>query len=514
MTVVADVLMAPKGDLVGSTLPRVFTPPAVAPGPSDCPCGVCGLTPENSLGFAVIAFAEFIGFRLIPYQAFLLIHGLELRPDGLPRFRRVLVVLSRQAGKTTLGSLLAAFWLFVEMVPLVWGTSAQRSTAKAAWKKTVVIAKNHPELSPLLASVREANGDETLELVGGSEYRISAANDDAGRGWTIHRLLMDELRQQKNWATYSAAYSAMRAVEDGQCWAITNAGTAASVVLNTFRAQALAQIEQGDAEDVIGLFEWSAVGMGPDGSDDVDLNDRAAWVASMPALGYTITERTVAADAKGDPAPVFRTESLCLPVQTMDAWQAKLTGRFNAAMDGGSVPVGKVTIGIDIDRDRSFASIGVCGTRDDGLAHVEDIESREGIDWLLARTIEVAKGQGAPVVLDAYGPAGSLKEPLILAGVKVIGLGGNDICAGCVALDDAVMESPQTLRVRARVTDDGTSPLGDAVRDVERLWRGDVYRWQRKDAGSPVSPLYAVTLAYTHHRRIKPRSTRPTVAWL
>lgn len=499
---VAPVLMQPTGNLVGSTLPRRWVRPAVPMADSDCPCGVCGLTPENSLGYAVIAFARYLGLKLIPWQAFVLIHGMELRDDGLPRFRLVLLIVSRQSGKTTLCALLAAFWLFVEQVPLVWGVSAKLSTAKSAWEKAVKLARSDPDLKQLIGSVQTKNGDETLSLVNDCQYKISAANDDAGRGFTVHRLIMDELRRQRSWSAYSAAYSAMRAVQDGQCWAISNAGVSDSVVQNTLREQALAQLERDQVDDPIGLFEWSS-------KEDADVNDREAWVSAMPSLGYTITERTVLADLGTDPEPVFKNESLCIPVQTVDAWRAKFAGRWAAAIDTASEAVGQVSIGVDVSRDRMSGTIGVCGDRADGLAHLEDIESfTDGIENLIPRLIDLAKRHKSPVVLDAYGPAAALVVPLRNAGVTVVEVNGNDVCAGCVALADAVFSSPQGVRTRGR------PDLENAVLNVERLWKGDQYRWKRSDEnGVSIAPLYAVTLAYLHHRKIKKPKPRSR-AWV
>ena len=65
-------------DAHGITTPRIFTPP------------LRELTPETSNGYAVIEFAEkFLHVHLFPWQKWLLIHGLELLPDGSYRFRRV-----------------------------------------------------------------------------------------------------------------------------------------------------------------------------------------------------------------------------------------------------------------------------------------------------------------------------------------------------------------------------------------------------------------------------------------
>lgn len=496
---VADVLMPPRmGDLVGSTTPRIAVRPLVEPGPTECPCGECGLTPETSLGFAVVAFAHMIGWELIPWQAYVLIHGMERNAEGLPRFRLVLLIVSRQSGKTSLCALLAAFWVFVEECELIWGVSAKLSTAKAAWEKAVKIARNDPDLKRMIASVQTKNGDETLKATNGSQYKISAANDDAGRGFTIWRLIMDELRRQRSWSAYSAAYTAMRAVSSGQCWAISNAGVADSIVQNTLREQALAQIERGQTEGVIGLFEWSA-------EPGSDVEDRTAWVTAMPSLGYTIDEQIVLNDLGTDPEPVFKNESLCLPIQSLDAWRERFIGRWAAVEDGDSEIVGRFSIGVDIGHDR-VASIGVCGDRADGLAHLEDIETPNDLDELLPRLIELAKEHKAPIVLDAYGPAAQLKVDLENAGVTVEALNGNDVRAGCAALADAVLGNPQSVRARAR------PGLQEAVRNVERTWSKDQYRWKRSDEeGTSIAPLYAVTLAFTHHRKIKKPKPRPKV---
>lgn len=87
----------------GVTLPRIFTPP------------LRPLTKETSNGFAVIAFAEImLHVHLYPWQQWLLVHALELLEDGSYRFRKVIVLVARQNGKTTLMGVLAAWWLFVD----------------------------------------------------------------------------------------------------------------------------------------------------------------------------------------------------------------------------------------------------------------------------------------------------------------------------------------------------------------------------------------------------------------
>ena len=88
----------------GRTEPRLWTKP------------LRELTPETSLGYEVIDFArQILHIELYPWQQWLLIHALELLEDGITyRYRRIIVLVGRQNGKTLVASVLAAWWLHVD----------------------------------------------------------------------------------------------------------------------------------------------------------------------------------------------------------------------------------------------------------------------------------------------------------------------------------------------------------------------------------------------------------------
>src|SRR6188768_3107294 len=220
--------------VLGRTEPRIWTP------------ALRELTPDTSFGFDVIDFAEAIGWPLDPWEQWAVIHGGELLPDGRPRFRFVLILVARQNGKTTLCRVLVLYWMFIENQALILGTSTSRDTAKVSWRETIKMAKASELLDSELDQddyVRETIGEESffrkwLDDNGDeqrSEYRFAAPNRRAGRSFTLRRLLMDELREHKDFDTYDAAVNAMNAVWDGQAWAITNQGDARSVVLDQLR---------------------------------------------------------------------------------------------------------------------------------------------------------------------------------------------------------------------------------------------------------------------------------------
>ncbi len=113
----------------GSTTPRVFTPPLRPLEPR---------TPEteqNTLGYSVIDFAEHIlKITLLPWQCWLLVHMLELRPDNTLRFRTVVVLVARQNGKSTLSQVLALWMMYVYGLNLVLGTAQDLDTAEEVWQ--------------------------------------------------------------------------------------------------------------------------------------------------------------------------------------------------------------------------------------------------------------------------------------------------------------------------------------------------------------------------------------------
>lgn len=109
-------------NLIGSEVPRLFTPPAR------------DLTPETTRGYEAIAFAEdVLGLELMPWQRWTLLHGLELAVDNTFRFRTLLTTTGRQSGKSTLLQVWALWRMFVDGVPLTLGSAQNLALAEETW---------------------------------------------------------------------------------------------------------------------------------------------------------------------------------------------------------------------------------------------------------------------------------------------------------------------------------------------------------------------------------------------
>lgn len=350
----------------GRTEPRIFTPP------------LRELTAETSLGFAAVDFAKNVcGIDLFPWQRWLLVHMLELAGDltvstlasrdsmdPLFRFRKVVVLVARQNGKSTVSQVLALFFLYILGVDLVLGTAQDLDTAEEVWDGCNDIIDETPELSELTDRPIRVNGKKTIRLKSGERYKVKAANRKAGRGLSGDLVMLDELREHTSWDAWAAITKTTQARPAALIAAFSNAGDMSSVVLKTLRAMAHEALGDPDGinaaeqarqtptvdeiagmvdldddhddedsgvdgleltpedfeedPDTLGIFEWSA-------APGCSVLDRGGWDQSNPSEGYCIAESTIAGDAhtegmRADTEWVFRCLDVATPILTSRGW--------------------------------------------------------------------------------------------------------------------------------------------------------------------------------------------------
>lgn len=511
-----------KPKLYGSETPRIWTKP------------LRELTPETTLGFAVIDFAaNVLEIDLFPWQKWLLIHALELREDNSLRFRNVVVLVARQNGKSTLSQVLALWFIYMYGFKLVLGTAQDLDTAEEVWQGAVDLVLEtdeddepvRPDLYDALKRVVLNNGKKSLDInppcIPGNKvarYKVKAANRRAGRGLSGDLILLDELREHQTWEAWGAITKTTMARANAQVWALSNAGDATSVVLRYLRKMAHAELGDPDGinaddppeipddedeyaledDDSLGLFEWSA----PPGCDK---RDREGWAQANPSVGHNpeFTERTLTSACRTDKEWVFRTECLC---QWSDG---SLDGPFPAgSWESGLDPASKIATGsrivscLDLSWNRSTAHVGIAGYREDELPHVEVVASRAGTDWVIPWYCDVEKPHRKlwPVVVQKGSPAASLIEPLRDAGLEVIEWSGPDIPSACGAFYDLVAppgdedddsEDAEQLPSGLRHLQQPVLDLAAATAATRPL--GDAWAWDRKKSPHDAAPLVAVT---------------------
>lgn len=463
-----------KRNVKGRETPRLWTKP------------LRELTPETSLGFEVIEFAEIIlRVFLYPWQKWLLIHALELNEDGSYRFRRVIVLVARQNGKSLLAAVLAAWWLFVDSdrhpdrIPPVkfriLGTAQNLDTARDVWltvrswcdpdvdaEEDVTV---RPALQRVVRKAYDVNGKEEIVLKSGIKYLIRAASRKSGRGKSSPRVLMDELREQLDWSAWDSISQTTKAMFSPQLWGFSNAGDARSVVLNHQRSVALPLIEDWETyvesglksveefangrDMTLGWFEYSA-------PDECPLDDIDGILHANPSIGYgEITLESVLADAKGMPEASFRTEVLCqwvtalsIPFMDGEEWSKQSDGPYidehGVLADSGSsiAADSEMCLAIDTAGNRRKSYVGVAGWRDDGTAHVEVIAQRAGMLWVVGYLKQVREATGCNrVAVQTRGcPASDFVEPLKLAGFEVVEVSGTVLLNTAGRLKDRIRD--------------------------------------------------------------------------
>ena len=532
--------------LLGSTTPRLFTPPLVRGRPGPCGCG-CALTPATSLGFSAVEFAEqVIGLRVLPWQRWLLIHAMELRADGRFRFRTVLVLVARQNGKTTLVEVKNLWKMFVLQVPLVIGTAQNLDISEESWDKAVEIAEGIPDLAAEIAHVDKTNGKKALKLTSGSRWKIAAASRKGGRGLSGDDVNLDELREHQTWDSWGAVTKTTMARPNAQVWAYSNAGDDKSVVLNDLQgkgravaeklvellarlvvaeAEQIAREAAGDGIDVtLGHFEWSA-------PDDVKctcaldsghapqcrLQDRTAWALANPSLGYTVTEQALASALATDPEAVFRTECLCQRVEKLTpGWQVISQSAWLDAFDAEAQIDGRPAIGVYVPPDRSYAAIAAAGARDGGGRMVEltgnerdGDDYRPGTAWIVGRLKQLDAHEPAVMVIDDKAVADEAEK----AGLVVHRANVADVVTGCQLVYDGVAGPDVDGRDVKHL---GQKAMTDAVEGAVKRKIANSWAWERHDLTSDVAPIAAASLALFGHstpRVHRPRASAPMVAW-
>lgn len=529
----------------GSTEPRICTPP------------LRPLTPDTSLGFEVVEFAdEVLGVELLPWQKAALIRALELLPDGSLRFRTVVILVARQNGKSTISRVLILWWLYVVGCRTILGTAQDLDTAEDVWEAVLDTIEANPELDALADRPVKVNGKKTIRLKTGERYKVKSANRRAARGLTGNRIVLDELREHQTWDAWGAVTKTLRTIADGQIWCFSNAGDVTSVVLQALRVAAHRAL--GDPDRVAGQADADAaeLAVGPDefeldlvnelraavaatGADSLDpevdlgelvaadfdidtddlflgewstdpdraITDRDGWAQSNPSLGYLVSERTMASEAATDAEHVFRTEALCqwppgairspFPAGTWEA-TTNVPDESGAILEQDLLVPGQqlvAAVAVSYNRERTY--IAWAGRRADGVAQAEVVAARPGTDWV-AGWLKDRAGLIRSVTGQSNGePTGSLIAELKAdrgLGVPVVDLAGQELTAAFSRAHDAVRDG-KVRHNRQRPLDRAAS-----VAVLKPLGSGDVL----DDRRSPLDVAPLAAWVYAVNGLLKP----------
>lgn len=458
-----SLLDAPAAGLIGTQTPRLHSlPPDLA---------------SRFCGQEAVELAATAGLHLDPWQQLVLRDGLAERVDGTWAAFEVGLTVPRQCGKGSVLEALELAALFLadpnDPPPLVLHSAHEFRTSAEHFRRMRNLVDGSDHLRKRVRIVRTGVGSESIELHTGARLRFVSRTGGSGRGFSADLVVLDE--------AYSLTADSMAAIlptlsarPNPQVWYTSSAGMPASTQLARLRQRGTA----GGSR--LAYFEWSA-------PDDSDLDDPEAWAQANPALGIRIPLDFIHAEREAMPEEQFARERLGI-------WAAQHRGSGVYDLDAWAELVRKVPApvrpawSVEVKSDRS-ATLIAAAWPDGGRRHIEVVEDRTGVDWVVARLKELTgKYGGRTVTLDAGTAAWSLAEDLESAGFKIVKVGGTERAVACAGFYDAT--------VAKALSHNGNPAVSTALGCARWKDVGEGARvFSRRRSAGDISALYAVVLA-------------------
>lgn len=430
-----------------------------------------------TVGGQVARMAQVLGgWRLSRWQRQVADVAGELAADGRYRYRTVVLIVPRRAGKTRL--MLPTLMHRAAQRPgrRCWYTAQDRSTAARLFREEWV-----PLLDPLRPHVRirHSQGSETVTLPGvGSSVALFAPGPKAIHSADADTVVIDEawsFDELRGRALEQGIRPAMTAASrNPQLWVV-------SAGLDADSSWLAPMVEQGRA----GAPSWAYFEASADPDVD-DLDDPA--VLDRVHLGI--------ADGIVDRAAVLADRDSMLPAEWARAYLCVQTGHASsppaypgdlvaAAVVGQGPPVhARAVLAVEVAVDRSAAVIVAAIPTAVGV-HIELVAVVAPHE--AARTAAaVARKQRARLRGLAFGPTGPVVDELVRTGVPVDRLGWVDATCAAAALADGLSAGRVQLM--------GAPVLVDGLRGARRKQRGD--SWAISGGGVGDAAAAAAALAH------------------
>jgi phage terminase large subunit-like protein len=451
-------------------------------------------TPRNynrrTLGGELAEYGRRLGTPFMDWQRLVADVAMELDDDGRLHYRKIVVTIHRQAGKTTL----ILPWEIHRCLSWAQRQRVVYVAQTRAASRDKLVDEQIPMIqdSPFgqLGKPRQNNGHEAFLFNNRSQIGLMATTKKSGHGFTNDLVVVDEAFAQVDWRVEQSLSPTMIRRPETQWLTISTAGDETSVYLLEQVRRGRHLVEAG-ADQRVAYFEWSI-------PIDADMDDREVWFDHMPGLGAGISLEDLIAERATMKDFEFRraygnqwTEGL----HSLDAVIGPAHWEACSDPDSKLAKKGVLRMAIDVAPDQSFASIGVAGKRNDGIEHIEAIETRPGTAWVVERAKRIAAKDARfenIVALDVSTPAAALipaleRESNTEDALEILPISGRDWNAACASFYDAAVE--HTFR---HIND---SELNGALASAAQSYSADGWHWKRR-GDKPITPLCAVTLAH------------------
>jgi hypothetical protein len=393
--------------------------------------------------------------------------------------------IPRQVGKTFLvGAITFALCLLRPKLTVIW-TAHRLRTAEETFEKMKAFAQRK-KIAPHVLKVVLGSGEEEIQFRNGSRILFGARERGFGRGFDeIDVLVFDE------------AQILTEAALDDMIPA-TNQSRQSSGVLQLYMGT---PPKPTDRSEVFRRMRSEALSGEDEDTAWIEFGADEGYVPTAPPAPLTAADWRQVSKANPsypDDTPreaILRMRKKLGPEsftrEGLGIWDAEvvrvLVMPHWPACATTNQPPPVAALGVAVDEDRVWVSVGASSRGES--PHLGSVLRRR-LDKDRALVIsEVARIQretGCDVVVDRKGPAGSLEDELVEAGVRVTPAGLDDYVTACALLFDAV---------DAKQVEHGDyEDLNTAVEVAEKRRVGDRWAWSRRNGD--VSMLEATTLAY------------------
>ena len=380
LRIISDDLNQPELAVTGRDQPRLET---VWPDAS------------GSFGAEVGGWAlQHLGMELMPWQQRVLDGQLLFDGDGDFLHRMSMVSTARQNGKTVALTALVGWWL-TEMPKHRGAPQTVLSTAH----RLDLAVMLYDKLADILelrfgAKLMRSYGRNQVTMPDGSKWFIRAANSSVGHGMSCDLIVADEIWDIGSTVIDGGLLPAQRARRSPLLSAWSTAGTEASTAMQRWREQGLRSIDRGEPSSLY-FAEWSP-------PPDISPMDSRAWGWANPALGKTLTLKTIEAESENPDRASFLRASCNLWVASDKSWIAPGLWpelEYTDAMpDGGTVAIETsltddryfATRAVVLDDRRTVVTVEfVCDTYDEMLQHVERLTKNTAIKFAISPSIDI-----------------------------------------------------------------------------------------------------------------------------
>lgn len=352
--------------------------------------------------------------------------------------------------------------------------------------------EGHPDLRRLKGRVWRGTGQQMIEMRNGGVIWYRTRTGGGARGVDeVDRIVVDEAQHAEE-EHLAAITPTQLASVNPQLNALGSAGIdGRSVWWWRQRKRALGATPgnygyAGHTAESVSLDTNGNVVRGP-----VDVHDRALWRSANPALVSGRAPESFFAEQ------LARLGDALFAREHLGVWDAEPSDGGSMAvpvetwarlLDPGSLIASNHQWAVAVNPERTAASVAVVGRRDDGRLHVEVVEHRAGVSWVVDRVLAGLGGRSVPLRVHRSGPEGALIDVLRARGVEVVEVATAEVAQATGQFIDVVLS-------------DGLRHIGQA--SLDRSLQGAVLRqssdgasvWSQRQSSVEISPLMAVTVA-------------------